>query len=210
MKNSSLSSLKSANKSAGKLPAPAEVKQITAPVQMANAKESKAESFEPANEPKSSPSNVLYKARGLYAFKAETADDLAFEKGDIISVTSQIDENWWSGEIVSEDGSTRKGIFPSNYVEKIDGNSDDKPHGIPTAALGAEALSQMKAVLPGDGLADITAAITGVKLKHKSSEPAKKSEPVVEAVGACSTCGCDEFSPNAFKKGHCNMCFHKH
>ncbi|CAO3599156.1 unnamed protein product [Absidia cylindrospora] len=26
----------------------------------------------------------------------------------------------------------------------------------------------------------------------------------------CQDCGCDEFSANLFKKGHCNNCFHKH
>ncbi|KAJ1648478.1 hypothetical protein IWQ61_009988, partial [Dispira simplex] len=30
------------------------------------------------------------------------------------------------------------------------------------------------------------------------------------AVGACSTCGCDEFSPNVFRKNNCNNCFHPH
>lgn len=37
--------------------------------------------------------------------------------------------------------------------------------------------------------------------------------PVQEAVvdtQTCSTCGCDEFSPNVFKKGSCNNCFHVH
>jgi hypothetical protein len=30
------------------------------------------------------------------------------------------------------------------------------------------------------------------------------------ATPACGDCGCDEFSANIFKKGHCNNCFHKH
>jgi hypothetical protein len=29
-------------------------------------------------------------------------------------------------------------------------------------------------------------------------------------IGPCKECGCDEFSPNVFKKGSCNNCFHKH
>ncbi|KAG0170926.1 hypothetical protein DFQ28_001395 [Apophysomyces sp. BC1034] len=27
---------------------------------------------------------------------------------------------------------------------------------------------------------------------------------------SCSLCGCEDFSANLFKKGHCNNCFHKH
>jgi hypothetical protein len=30
------------------------------------------------------------------------------------------------------------------------------------------------------------------------------------ATPACGDCGCDEFTANIFKKGHCNNCFHKH
>ncbi|KAJ1920869.1 hypothetical protein IWQ60_006909 [Tieghemiomyces parasiticus] len=33
---------------------------------------------------------------------------------------------------------------------------------------------------------------------------------VASAVAACATCGCDDYSPNVFKKGSCNNCFHKH
>lgn len=32
----------------------------------------------------------------------------------------------------------------------------------------------------------------------------------VPAQPNCHECGCDDFSPNVFKKGHCNNCFHKH
>jgi hypothetical protein len=31
-----------------------------------------------------------------------------------------------------------------------------------------------------------------------------------QAVVDCQECGCDDFSMNLFKKGHCNNCFHKH
>ncbi|KAI9596373.1 hypothetical protein BDF19DRAFT_412946 [Syncephalis fuscata] len=34
--------------------------------------------------------------------------------------------------------------------------------------------------------------------------------PPSSAVGPCGECGCNEFSPNVFKKGSCNNCFHKH
>ncbi|CAG8462253.1 10852_t:CDS:2 [Ambispora gerdemannii] len=29
-------------------------------------------------------------------------------------------------------------------------------------------------------------------------------------VAACAECGCNDYSPNVFKKGSCNNCFHKH
>ncbi|KAI8083055.1 uncharacterized protein BX664DRAFT_339715 [Halteromyces radiatus] len=36
------------------------------------------------------------------------------------------------------------------------------------------------------------------------------SGPTTMQVANCQDCGCDDFSANLFKKGHCNNCFHKH
>jgi hypothetical protein len=210
----------------------AEVKQIAAPTAMKN---DRSEARESRSSDTAKKPAVMYRVRALYDFKAETADDLDFTKGEIISVMSQVDDSWLAGEVVEDDGTVRKGIFPANYVEKVasgstasaEGAKEAKPaptageptsdgSGVPNSmAISQEAMSQMKSVLPGAGsIADISAAITSVKLK--SSGPKKQapapaaSEPQVAAVGECSTCGCDDFHPNAFKKGQCNMCFHKH
>lgn len=215
--------------SAVKLNPASEIKQIAAPTAMKNDRSESRESR--GSEKKAA---VLYRVRALYDFKAETGDDLDFAKGEIISVLSQVDDSWLAGEIVEDDGAVRKGIFPSNYVEKIASGAappgeakaasaaEQKGEGqdaldIPSAlAISQEAMSQMKSVLPGAGsIADISAAITSVKLKASAprQQPAKAAaaqEAQVAAVGECSTCGCDDFHPNAFKKGHCNMCFHKH
>lgn len=47
----------------------------------------------------------------MYDFTSQKEGDLSFKRGDIIHVTSQIDENWWQGTI-----GARQGIFPSTYV----------------------------------------------------------------------------------------------
>ena len=49
-------------------------------------------------------------AVGLYAFKAEDDTELAFNKGDRITVLSKQGE-WWEGEL-----NGKKGMFPANYV----------------------------------------------------------------------------------------------
>lgn len=53
-------------------------------------------------------------AIALFTFDADQPGDLAFKKGDIITVTKKTDSanDWWTGMI-----GTRTGIFPSNYVE---------------------------------------------------------------------------------------------
>ncbi|KAH6640476.1 hypothetical protein F5144DRAFT_599169 [Chaetomium tenue] len=53
-------------------------------------------------------------AVALFTFEADQPGDLAFKKGDVITVLkkTESDNDWWTGMI-----GTRHGIFPSNYVK---------------------------------------------------------------------------------------------
>ncbi len=51
-------------------------------------------------------------ASALYQFDAENENELSFQAGDVITLLSQLDENWYEGEL---NGAT--GIFPTSYVE---------------------------------------------------------------------------------------------
>uniref|UniRef100_A0A8C6S7Y6 Osteoclast-stimulating factor 1 n=1 Tax=Neogobius melanostomus TaxID=47308 RepID=A0A8C6S7Y6_9GOBI len=53
-------------------------------------------------------------ARAIYDFKAQTAKELTFKKGDTVNIIRQIDSNWYEGEHRG-----RVGIFPMSYVEKM-------------------------------------------------------------------------------------------
>ncbi|XP_075990060.1 dynamin associated protein 160 [Anticarsia gemmatalis] len=58
---------------------------------------------------------VIDKVIALYPYAAQNADELSFEKDDIIAVTDRSqDPAWWQGELR---GMT--GLFPSNYVSKL-------------------------------------------------------------------------------------------
>ncbi|XP_039606913.1 uncharacterized protein LOC120527501 isoform X11 [Polypterus senegalus] len=59
-------------------------------------------------------------ARAVYDFKAQTAKELTFKKGDTVYILRQIDQNWYEGEHHG-----RVGIFPISYVEKVP--SAEKP-----------------------------------------------------------------------------------
>lgn len=54
--------------------------------------------------------------RAKYAFKATNNDELCFDKGDIVTVTQQVEGGWWEGTL---NGKT--GWFPSNYVAEWKG-----------------------------------------------------------------------------------------
>uniref|UniRef100_A0A8C1FYX7 Sorbin and SH3 domain containing 2a n=1 Tax=Cyprinus carpio TaxID=7962 RepID=A0A8C1FYX7_CYPCA len=52
--------------------------------------------------------------RAIYDFKAQSAKEISFKKGDAVNIIRQIDSNWYEGEHRG-----RIGIFPISYVEKV-------------------------------------------------------------------------------------------
>ncbi|KAI8361193.1 hypothetical protein B0O80DRAFT_436981 [Mortierella sp. GBAus27b] len=59
--------------------------------------------------------------RALYNFEATADGELSLQKGDVVRIIEEIDEGWWEGEIVDSKGVRHEGMFPSNYVEEVNG-----------------------------------------------------------------------------------------
>ena len=57
----------------------------------------------------------LFQVKALYDFTATEGGELSFKTGDIIDVIDKVYKEWWKGSIGPEEG-----IFPANYVEKIE------------------------------------------------------------------------------------------
>uniref|UniRef100_A0A1A8Q2X0 Intersectin 1 (SH3 domain protein) n=1 Tax=Nothobranchius rachovii TaxID=451742 RepID=A0A1A8Q2X0_9TELE len=63
--------------------------------------------------PKLAPASTgLCQVIGMYDYVAQNDDELAFQKGQVITVLNKDDCDWWKGEL-----NGREGLFPSNYVK---------------------------------------------------------------------------------------------
>lgn len=54
------------------------------------------------------------RAKALYSYRGQNPGDLTFNKGDVILLRRQLDENWYQGEV-----NGASGIFPASSVEVI-------------------------------------------------------------------------------------------
>uniref|UniRef100_A0A8C9MLZ9 Intersectin-1 n=1 Tax=Serinus canaria TaxID=9135 RepID=A0A8C9MLZ9_SERCA len=66
----------------------------------------------PANYVKLLSPGTMCQVIGMYDYSAQNDDELAFSKGQIITVLSREDPDWWKGEV-----NGHVGLFPSNYVK---------------------------------------------------------------------------------------------
>lgn len=53
-------------------------------------------------------------AQALYDFEPENEGELGFKEGEVITLTSRVDDNWYEGTIHN-----RTGLFPVNYVQVL-------------------------------------------------------------------------------------------
>lgn len=61
---------------------------------------------------------IIFNARVLYDYKSQAIEELDIKKGEVLPVFATHDDGWW--EAVVDDGERkRKGLFPSNFVQKI-------------------------------------------------------------------------------------------
>lgn len=68
------------------------------------------------------PSIVEGRARAKFDFIAQTNLELPLKKGEVVTLTRRIDQNWWEGR-----NGLKTGIFPDSYVTILQEPSQSKP-----------------------------------------------------------------------------------
>ncbi|KAL7678301.1 hypothetical protein ACOME3_004531 [Neoechinorhynchus agilis] len=62
------------------------------------------------------PDQYIEKVVSLYAYQGQQTDELTFNENTTIYVQQKSNDGWWDG--ITESG--QRGLFPANYVTKIE------------------------------------------------------------------------------------------
>jgi len=82
---------------------------------------------------------TVSRVRALFDFKPSEPGELEFRKGDIIAVLESVYKDWWKGSLRGQTG-----IFPLNYVEKLQDPTKDELER--EAHMEAEVFAEIKNV----------------------------------------------------------------
>ncbi|XP_075893995.1 CD2-associated protein [Nelusetta ayraudi] len=66
----------------------------------------------------------------LFEYQPVNEDELELKAGDIIDITEEVEEGWWSGSL-----NGKSGLFPSNFVKELEASGED---GEPTDTVADE------------------------------------------------------------------------
>ena len=83
-----------------------------------------------------------FKVRALYSYASPHDDDLNFAQGQIIIVTEEEDSDWYYGEYVDASGATKQGIFPRNFVERVEPDAPPRPARSQRVRKGASSVEE--------------------------------------------------------------------
>lgn len=72
-------------------------------------------------------SSPPFKVKAVFEYTSPHDDDLHFPNGQIITVTEEVDDDWYSGEYVDTSGVNQEGMFPKNFVEKYEPTAPPRP-----------------------------------------------------------------------------------
>ena len=70
----------------------------------------------------------MYRVRAVYDYASPHADDLDFKTGQVIAVTEEEGDDWYVGHYTDDAGITHDGLFPRNFVERLEPEPPPRPN----------------------------------------------------------------------------------
>ncbi|XP_067097097.1 CD2-associated protein isoform X2 [Osmerus mordax] len=109
-----------------------------------------AGAFQPSSQPRTPRKKPKQRqCRVLFEYVPQNEDELELKVGDIVDVTEEVEEGWWSG--CSARG--KSGLFPSNFVKEVETGEDGEMNDLTdeTEGGGRETLAPPTSPQPPGG-----------------------------------------------------------
>ena len=121
--------------------------------------------------------SVSFKVKAIFEYQSDEPDDLNFPEGQIITVTEQDDEDWYTGEYLNTSGAKIEGIFPRNFVEKYEPAIPSRPVRAPKRAPAPEPPEELPETLPAQ-----PSAIQSEPIEHVEEERVEPPKETIEST----------------------------
>lgn len=148
-----------------------------------------------------------FKVKAIYDYSSPHDDDLNFTNGQIINVTDEEDQDWYTGQYIDAAGANQEGLFPRNFVERYEPEIPSRParpgkqkkeadtaivetletaRAIPAPAsadgLEEEKLEESVRPTAAKAMSPATPSIPQTAEVHQPSPSVEKSEPIQPAA----------------------------
>jgi myosin tail region-interacting protein MTI1 len=125
-------------------------------------------------------STAPFKVKAIYEYSSPHDDDLSFPNGQVITVTEEEDNDWYTGTFVDPTGKKQEGLFPRNFVEKYEPEIPSRP----TRPTRGKKETEAPVPAPEAQTTQDRSAISGVTARERKISPERFIEVTSTRLGS--------------------------
>ncbi|XP_073709313.1 CD2-associated protein [Garra rufa] len=114
--------------------------------------------LQPHSQPRASKKKPKKRqCKALFEYMPQNEDELELKVGDIIDITEEVEEGWWSGSM-----NGKSGLFPSNFVKEMDSTEDTETSDVTEEPDSTDGASSPTSPHQGNGVMAQPKKIKGI------------------------------------------------
>ncbi|KAI9811286.1 MAG: hypothetical protein M1826_003262 [Phylliscum demangeonii] len=122
-----------------------------------------------------------FKVKALFNYTSPHDDDLNFTGGQVITVTDEEDTEWYYGEYVDQSGARKEGMFPRNFVDRVEPDAPPRPARSHRARKSASGIQPPSAPALGESTTTATDIPPEPVLASHADDDARPPDRVAKA-----------------------------
>lgn len=114
--------------------------------------------LQPHSKPRASKNEPKRRqCKALFEYVPQNEDELELKTGDIIDITEEVEEGWWSGSM-----NGKSGLFPSNFVKEIESTEETETSDVTDEPDNIDGVSSPTSPHQGNGVMAQPKKIKGI------------------------------------------------